>query len=102
MVYLIAALVACLAVIAWQRSSLRTARARGEAIAANAASERVTARQRAETDARLLADAWALMRDDRRRGKLDNHKAWIAAHGEWEKRAVGKVAWADRPREEPV
>ena len=91
MVYLIAALVVCLAVIAWQRSSLRTARARGEAIAANAASERVTARQRAETDARLLADAWALLHDEKRRGKALNHSVWIVARSEWCQRWRGEA-----------
>ncbi len=87
---LIAALVACLAVIAWQRSSLRTARERGEAIAANAASERVTARQRAETDARLLTDAWALLHDEKRRGKAVNHAAWLVARSEWCERWRGQ------------
>jgi len=102
MVYLIAALVACLAVIAWQRGTSESWRKKYCIAAGDAAIADRTARHRAETDARLLADAWALMRDDRHRGKLDNHKAWIAAHSEWELRAVGKVAWADRPREEPV
>ena len=88
---LLAALVACLAVIAWQRGTIRTARARGEAIAANAASERVTARQRAETDARLLADAWALLHDEKRRGKALNHSVWIVARSEWCQRWRGEA-----------
>ena len=88
---IIAALVACLAVITRQHSSLRTARARGEAIAANAASERVTARQRAETDARLLADAWALLHDEKRRGKALNHSAWLIARSEWCERWRGEA-----------
>lgn len=91
MVYLIATLVACLAVIAWQRSSLRTARARGEDIAANAATERVTARQRAETDARLLADALSLLHDEKRRGKALNHSVWIVARSEWCQRWRGEA-----------
>jgi hypothetical protein len=91
MIYLIAALVACIAVIAWQRGTIRTARERGEAIAANAASERVTARKRAETDARLLADAWALLHDDKRRGKALNHAAWLVARSEWCQRWRGEV-----------
>ena len=80
---LIAALVACLAVIAWQRSSLRTARERGEAIAANAATERVTARKRAETDARLLADAWALLHDSAARGKDGRWIPWSGRRAVW-------------------
>ena len=91
---LIAAIVACLlpciAHIIWLHSTIRTLRARGEAIAANAASERVTARQRAETDARLLADAWALLHDEKRRGKALNHSVWIVARSEWCQRWRGQ------------
>lgn len=88
---LLSAIVACLAVIAWQRGEIRTARTRGESIAANAATERVTARKRAETDARLLADAWALLHDEKRRGRLANHAAWLVARSEWCQRWRGEA-----------
>ena len=80
------------AVIAWQRGTIRAARARGEAIAANAASEHVTARQRAETDARLLADAYALLHDERHKGKMGNQAAWQAARDEWDANVKGAKA----------
>lgn len=89
---LIAAIVACLAVIARQRSSLRTARARGEALTALMASEHAKHRQRAETDARLLADAWALLHDERHKGKMGNQAAWIAARDEWSAKVKGVKA----------
>lgn len=79
------------AVIAWQRGSLRVARERGEAIEAQATTERVKARQRAEVDARLLADAWSLLHDEKRRGKALNHSVWIVARSEWCQRWRGEA-----------
>lgn len=75
------------AVVAWQRSSLRDARQRGEAIAENAAEERAIARRRAEADAGLLAEAHALLHDKRHKGMMDNQRQWQAARAEW----AGKV-----------
>ena len=83
MVYLIAALVACLAVIAWQRGTSESWRKKYCIAAGDAAIADRTARQRAETDARLLADAWVLLHDEKRRGKALNHSVWLVARSEW-------------------
>lgn len=81
------------AVIAWQRlslrtarSSLRTARARGEAIAANAAEERSKAHQRAKTDAALLAEAYDLLHDTAARGKDGRWLPWSERRAAWDKK----------------
>lgn len=81
------------AVIAWQRlslrtarSSLRTAHARGEAIAENAAEERAKARKRAETDAALLAEARSLLHDTAARGKDGRWLPWSERRAAWAKK----------------
>lgn len=74
------------AVIAWQRLSLRTAHARGEAIAANAAEERAKARKRAETDATLLAEAHSLLHDTAARGKDARRLPWTERRAAWVKK----------------
>lgn len=79
------------AVVAWQRSSLRDARQRGEAIAENAATERAIARRRSEIDAGLLAGAWALLHDDKRRGKTTNHAEWLTARDVWARKWRGEL-----------
>lgn len=84
MIYLLSALFACLALIAWHRSSLRTARERGEALTALISSEHAKHKKRAETDARLLADAWALLHDSAARGKDGRWIPWSERRKEWD------------------
>ena len=77
---LIAAIVACLAVIARQRSSLRTARE------LNAAHEERSAEQWRQlmTDDRIISFASALLHDERHKGKTGNQAAWQKARDEWD------------------
>ena len=79
------------AVVAWQRVTIRHALERGEAIAENAATDRAIARRRADVDAGLLADAWALLHDDKRRGKTTNHAEWLTARDVWARKLRGEL-----------
>lgn len=36
------------------------------------------------TDAALIAEAYALLHDERHKGKLGNQEAWQKARGEWD------------------
>lgn len=85
-----AAVLACIIALRQKDHQIEHLRDKLDDSAANAASERVTARQRAETDARLLADAWALLHDEKRRGKALNHSAWLVARSEWCQRWRGQ------------
>jgi hypothetical protein len=80
MIYLIAALVACLAVIAWQRSSLRTARELNAAYEERAAEQW----QRLMADDKIISFAFALLHDERHKGKTGNQAAWQKARDEWD------------------
>ena len=41
------------------------------------------------TDAALIAEAHALLHDERHKGRLENQKAWQAARDEWDAKVKG-------------
>ena len=82
MVYLIAALVACLAVIAL---GVRYARKR----IAELNQEVVDALKDSKRAYHLVHDAARLLHDERHKGKLGNQEAWQKARGEWYAKSKG-------------
>ena len=84
---LLSALVACLAVIAWQRGTIRTTRE------LNAAHEERSAEQWRQlmTDDRIISFASALLHDERHKGKTGNQAAWQKARDEWDAQVKGSL-----------
>lgn len=84
----LAVLCAVLAVVvAWQRATVRVTTERAESIEEIAKHDSRELRQRIGSDSALLAEAHALLHDERHKGKMDNQRQWQAARAEW----AGKV-----------
>lgn len=92
----LAALCAVLAmVVAWQRSMIVAGLELRQNIIENDADRHCVAmteiheqKVRISADSALIAEAHALLHDERHKGKVDNQKQWQAARAEW----AGKVS----------